>query len=80
METHHSKNDWKGIVFSIVLSAFSLAYAAGIQAQKIRTLEDEIRIQRVQLENIPAILNELVNINRRLQEILVTLEKLPRRE
>lgn len=65
---------WVSLIISLLISISSLAYSTGIQAQKIQSLETAIESNRIKLESTPAMLNELSNINRRLDEMKKTLD------
>lgn len=64
-----------GALVALIVSLGTFVFTAGVQAQKIETLEKEAEITRQILMDIPAIHNELVNIGKRLDEIVLQLRK-----
>lgn len=67
---------WLGIVLSMLVSITTFAFSTGVQAQRIVALESKVERQEQQVIQTPAILNELVNINRRLGEMSAAIDKL----
>lgn len=67
---------WLGIVLSMLVSITTFAFSTGVQAQRIVALESKVEHQEQQVIQTPAILNELVNINRRLGEMSAAIDKL----
>ena len=67
---------WLGIVLSMLVSITTFAFSTGVQAQRIVALESKVERQEQQVIQTPAILNELVNINRRLGEMSTAIDKL----
>ena len=53
---------WASLILSLGISISALAYSIGIQSQKIQALEHDVTQHQSQLEQTPAILNELTNM------------------
>lgn len=72
-------NPWIGVTATFLLSLSTLAYTFGIQAEKIRKLENELSDARINLSQTPAMVNELRNIDRRLTELKTSVDNLTAR-
>lgn len=57
------------------MSVLSLAYTFGILTQKVNMLDENMKAQATVINNAPAVLNELQNINRRLVTIEAKLDR-----
>lgn len=60
---------WIAILISIITSVTGFAFSVGVQSQRISSLEAVVSSQQSQIMQTPAIMNELANIGRRLQNI-----------